>query len=151
MPPRMNELLAWERELIEEQEKLARELEPLLSRRETLKVKLELVQRLKSVEADGIGRPADGQAGDVSPPAVPTTVGTELQAAVRQVLQERGKPMHVSEIRAALTERGIPIPGKGTDANVIVHLRRALDVFERRGRGTYGLMEWKGRRQSKVG
>jgi len=57
------------------------------------------------------------------------------------VLEERGKPVHISELRAELARRGIPVPGKGTDANVIVHLARSAQVC-RVGRGLYALRAW---------
>jgi hypothetical protein len=149
MKTRQDELKAWERDLVDEQEKLARELEPLLTRREELRTKLDLVQRLKSLESGE--KDKGGQAALATPPKpTSSTVGSELQAAVRQILENRGKPMHVREIRAVLTEQGFPIPGKGTDANLIVHLRRAPTIFQPSGRGTYGLSDWKNERARKA-
>jgi hypothetical protein len=143
MKKRQDELKVWEDELIGEQEKLARDLEPLLTRREELRMKLDLVQRLKNLESGD--KTQEGQPTLAMPPiASPSSsVGSELQAAVRRILESRRKPMHVREIRGVLTEQGIPIPGKGTDANLIVHLRRAPTIFEPCGRGTYGLADWK--------
>ena len=51
--------------------------------------------------------------------------------------------MHISDIRSSPLEKGIPIPGRGDEANVIVRLRRLEDRFTRTARGTYGLAEWK--------
>lgn len=64
-----------------------------------------------------------------------------VEAAAIEVLRERGKPTHISEVRAELLRRKVPIPGKGTDANVIVHLSKSLQVC-RVGRGLYALKEW---------
>jgi hypothetical protein len=64
-----------------------------------------------------------------------------VEAAALEVLREHGEPIHVSEIRAELLRRAIPIPGKGTDANVIVYLSRNPRVC-RGGRGLYALKEW---------
>lgn len=64
-----------------------------------------------------------------------------VQAGGVKVLQERGKPTHVSEIRSELLRRGVPIPGKASDANVIVYLSRS-PVVCRVGRGLYALREW---------
>ena len=64
-----------------------------------------------------------------------------VEAGALEVLRERGKPTHVSEIRAELLRRKVPIPGKGTDANVIVYLSKNLRVC-RVGRGLYALKEW---------
>ena len=64
-----------------------------------------------------------------------------VEAAALEVLRERGKPTHISDIRAELLRRKVPIPGKGADANVIVYLSRSLHVC-RVGRGLYALQEW---------
>lgn len=64
-----------------------------------------------------------------------------IEQGAIQVLAERSKPLHISELRAELARRGIPIPGKGTDANVIVYLSRCKDIC-RVGRGLYALRTW---------
>ncbi len=138
---RIDELRGWEQEILAEQERVAGELEPLLSRREELISKLELVQRLLALEATSSRRVETGANG-TKPQAVAKpnqTNGNHIKNAVREILEERGQPMHIGDIRAALVQRGVPIPGKGTDANVIVHLRRAPDMFTRRKRGIYAL------------
>lgn len=151
MSSRLQELETWEREIIVELDRIARELEPLLGCREELKAKLELVQRLRGLEAKTAVKPARDAVTGVVTPTATTRVGGELQEAVREILLASGKPMHLRELRAALVKRGVPIPGKGTDANIIVHLRRASDMFDRRGRGIYALRESKGQRKIRVG
>lgn len=64
-----------------------------------------------------------------------------VEQGAMEVLGERGKPLHISELRTELERRGIPIPGKGTDANVIVYLSRCNDIC-RVGRGLYALRAW---------
>jgi hypothetical protein len=64
-----------------------------------------------------------------------------IEQGAIEVLGERSKPLHISELRAELARRGIPIPGKGTDANVIVYLSRCNDIC-RVGRGLYALRTW---------
>lgn len=154
MKVRSIELRDWEGELIEELEQISRQLEPLLSRKEELRAKLELVQRLRSLEegeaAAAAGERASTRATMGFAPT-PVSVGNEIQTEVREILEARGQPMHIRDIRTALTERGVPIPGRGTDANLIVHLRRAPDVFDRRARGTYGLAGWKAASKRKAG
>ena len=130
--PKLEDLVAWEEELLAEQERLASELEPLLGQRDQVRTKLELIQRLKSLEQNGAPQAVDSRESHVKSV-------NELQSAVHAILEEHGKPMHISEIRVALLARGVPIPGRGTDANIIVHLRRAKDMFTRQGRGTYAL------------
>ena len=58
--------------------------------------------------------------------------------------------MHVTELRAKLLEKGIPLPGQGTEANLISRLHRAPGRFERTAPGTYkpvpkGIMEFQDR------
>ena len=55
MPLHDIELQDWETELLQELEEIAGQLEPLLSRKEALRAKLELVQRLRSMEEAGAG------------------------------------------------------------------------------------------------
>ena len=134
----IEDLRHWEAGILQEQEQVARDLEPLLARREQLNQKLELVQRLIVIEAAA----SNGKREVMRPSASPVQVtgsGNQIQAAVREILEECGKPMHIRDIHAALLAKGVPIPGKGTDANVIVHLRRAPEIFARRNRGIYSL------------
>lgn len=77
-----------------------------------------------------------GPSSGTSPPPV-----HPIERGVVEVLEERGKPTHVADIRAELGRRGIPVPGKGSDANVIVYLARAPQVC-RVGRGLYALRTW---------
>jgi len=137
---RIDELKAWEAELVGEKEKIGRDLEPLLNQREQLIQKLELVQRLIAVESATplvSTHPPLSQNVGTAPPS--GNGGNQIQMAVREILEQHGKPMHIRDIRTALVGRGVAIPGKGTDANVIVHLRRAPEIFARKTRGTYSL------------
>jgi hypothetical protein len=74
---------------------------------------------------------------------VPARTGTsDLEDAVEEILHAAGAPLHISDIRERLMEQGVPIPGRGDDANIIVRLRRFEGRFTRTARGTYGLSEW---------
>jgi hypothetical protein len=146
--PTSNELKRWEEDLLAEQQQISKELEPLLSRREQVRTKLELIQRLRVLE-DGEAHLKGKQSPEIAP--ISATGRNEIQEHTYQILRESGKPMHVSEIKARLIDRAVPIPGRGTDANIIVHLRRAPRVFERKARGTYGLLEWKAAARGKQG
>ena len=64
-----------------------------------------------------------------------------VEQGAMEILRERTKPLHISELRTELSRRGIPIPGKGTDANVIVYLSRCGEIC-RVGRGLYALRAW---------
>ncbi|OFW01702.1 MAG: hypothetical protein A3G20_04270 [Acidobacteria bacterium RIFCSPLOWO2_12_FULL_59_11] len=73
--------------------------------------------------------------------AARTSIHPIEQGAI-DILAASGQPLHISDLRAELARRGIPIPGKGTDANVIVYLARSTEVC-RVGRGLYALRAWR--------
>jgi hypothetical protein len=78
-----------------------------------------------------------------SPAGMPTPASApDLEGAVEKILRAEGKPLHISNIQEALVAQGVPIPGRGDEANIIVRLRRFEDRFTRTARGTYGLTEW---------
>ena len=66
-----------------------------------------------------------------------------LEEHVEDLLRKAKQPLHIAKIREALVERGVPLPGRGDEANIIVRLRRNETRFTRTGRGVYGLSEWK--------
>jgi hypothetical protein len=57
--------------------------------------------------------------------------------ACDEIISANERPMHIRDLHAALLERGVVIPGKGTEANLIVRLQRSEGRFMRVGRGTY--------------
>jgi hypothetical protein len=65
---------------------------------------------------------------------------SSLQAVVRE-LAVAGRPLHISDLMRRLREAGIQIPGAGTQANLITHLRRDTRIV-RPSRGMYGLLAW---------
>ena len=150
MTGKLNMLSAWERDVLEELTTVSKDLDNLLSRRDHLQAKLDLVLVLLSLEPR-----AESQAAfppedcPYLPLFAPTgahplpSTSERKSKAVATILAERGEPIHVREIRAAMTARGLPIPGRGTDANIIVHLVRMPDLFVRTSRGTYGLAQLK--------
>lgn len=77
----------------------------------------------------------------------PVSAGTDDQphrAAVQAVVTElagAGRPVHISELMRLLRERNVVIPGAGTQANLITHLRRD-DRLVRPSRGMYALAAW---------
>ncbi len=147
MTERLDELSAWERDIQNELTEVSSDLESLLSRRDHLQAKLDLVRVLKNLE-----RGAESGGGMDSASARPRqTTAERIGETVAAILDERGDPMHVSDIRAAMASRGVPVPGRGTDANVIVHLSRKPDVFVRTSRGTYGLAKWSRRKRGLAG
>jgi len=63
-----------------------------------------------------------------------------VQAVVRE-LAGAGRPLHISELMRLLRDAQVQIPGAGTQANLITHLRRDPRLV-RPSRGMYGLSEW---------
>jgi hypothetical protein len=55
----------------------------------------------------------------------------------------RGRALHISELHEELLARGVPIPGRGTEANLIVRLQRSDGRFVRVGRGMYAPQKMK--------
>ncbi len=70
-----------------------------------------------------------------------TVVQHPVERGAIEVLKAHGRPVHVTDLREQLISRGIPIPGKGADANVIIYLARSPEIC-RVGRGLYALGEW---------
>jgi hypothetical protein len=73
----------------------------------------------------------------------PTTSETGHPAvnAVVEQLVAVGRPLHISELMRLLNGKKVPIPGAGTQANLITHLRRDARLV-RPSRGMYGLAQW---------
>jgi hypothetical protein len=57
------------------------------------------------------------------------------------VLQDRGRPVHISELMTILEGQNVKLPGQGTQANLISRLRRDERIV-RPARGLYALREW---------
>lgn len=62
-----------------------------------------------------------------------------FEDAIEEMLKQNGGPMHIADLRSALIANGRAIPGRGTEANIIVRLARASKRFTRTARGVYGL------------
>lgn len=110
--------------------------------------RLNLVNRLleldcsqTSVVGEGPTATASAAAGEPAPEEETSAPPATLEVGVEKILAAAGEPMHISRIRAQLINDGIPIPGKGEDANVIVRIS-ADERFCRTSRGTYALTSW---------
>lgn len=79
----------------------------------------------------------------------PSRGRTALLENVIEILSEAGQPMQIQALMAAVGERQVRIPGKGTQANLISVISRDPRIV-RPQRGYYGLSEWglKGSRQA---
>ena len=78
---------------------------------------------------------------EVSSSAPPVQVGSEAIEAVIRELSSADRPLHISELMRLLREKNVRIPGAGTQANLITHLRRDQRIV-RPTRGMYGLSVW---------
>jgi hypothetical protein len=97
--------------------------------------------------------PANAEAGSAGPEhqtntAEQTRIGAtdadSKNPAVQAVVQElaaAGRPLHISDLMRLLRDRQVQIPGAGTQANLITHLRRDPRLV-RPSRGMYGLSAW---------
>jgi hypothetical protein len=127
-----------QREELERKLALAREEERLLMRLLALRQGLAL-------DADDDALPVEDQKclAEKLPAPPETEAGSNLpmvQAVVRE-LAGAGRPLHISELMRLLRERRVQIPGAGTQANLISHLRRDPRLV-RPSRGMYGLSAW---------
>ena len=78
------------------------------------------------------------------PAAVSVSAKGSRHLAVQAVIDELAtvaRPLHISELMRLLHARDVPIPGAGTQANLITHLRRDRRLI-RTSRGMYGLSAW---------
>jgi hypothetical protein len=79
--------------------------------------------------------------GEGSTRRAPSVSKSALLNAVVETLEERGEPMQIQDLMAAVREREVKIPGKGVQANLIAYISRDPRVVRPR-RGFYGLAEW---------
>ena len=133
MNERMNvdDLLKWRDQVIEDIQTNKAELADAQKRLFESQERLELIEKLLELE----GEKTEDREGHIKKPK-------DLLDECEKILLEAGKPMHVKKIHEELLRRGVPIPGKGTEANVISRFQRSGGRFIRTGRGTYGLPEF---------
>lgn len=146
--PDLDGLSAWQGALARQAEELRAEIRTKQTDLAQIEERLTLVTKLIEVETRAqAGALAPNVEGAPTAPPVLTTASarsatSDLEDAVEEILRAASTPLHISAIRDALVARGVPIPGRGDDANIIVRLRRFEDRFTRTARGTYGLAEW---------
>ena len=134
-------LQAWAEQIQQEIAEIKTAIMPLQQRLDGASEKLDLVRRLihlshATTESACMrqGQPRSSQQAPSSFPAI--------EDHIEEVLRSAGKPMHIREIRDALIQKAVPLPGRGDEANIILRLRRDSDRFVRTGRGTYGITAW---------
>jgi hypothetical protein len=70
----------------------------------------------------------------------PSKKSIELTNGIVEELRKAGRPLQVQELMTRIEKTGSDLPGKGTSANLIAHLRRMPNVH-RVARGLYTLVE----------
>ena len=146
---RVDRLQAWAEAVEAEVAKIRVEMAPLQDQLAGAQERLDLIQRLIRLEERRLrGEQGEGEV----PPGVATGQGGStarksggggnVEFHIARILERAGSPMHVRDIRGSLVEEGVPLPGRGDEANVIVRMRRAPERFTRTGRGTYALAAW---------
>jgi hypothetical protein len=122
---RIAELKRWRSEAVAAVEVARRELADAQKRINQNEQRLQLVDELLAVE----GVPA--------PIAHASIELDSLLDVCEELMVSNGRPMHIRELHEALLARGVVIPGRGTEANLIVRLQRSEGRFVRVGRGMY--------------
>lgn len=145
--PDVDSLSAWRTALARQAEDLRAEIRVKQNDLARVEERLSLVTKLLEVETRvQVGAPnrnPDGEAEPALNADVPARTSTpDLEVAVEEILRVAAEPLHISKIREMLLARGVPLPGRGDEANIIVRLRRLQHRFTRTARGTYGLAEW---------
>ena len=134
-------LQAWTEDIEREIAEITSNILPLQQQLDAAHEKLDLVRRLIHLSAPSatfLPRNAD-----TVPPSPQVPVLPGIEDRIEEILSSSGKPMHISELRATLIQMGVPLPGRGDEANIILRLRRASSRFIRTERGTYALTSWK--------
>jgi hypothetical protein len=103
-----------------------------------------LLERLLALRRGGLpacdGKPMGLEHHNVNSVAASETRHTVLEAVIHE-LETAGRALHISELMRLLRDKNVPVPGLGTQANLITYLRRDERVV-RPSRGMYGLASW---------
>lgn len=137
------DLARWASSLEQEVDEISQQIAGLQERLKPARERLELVRQLMNLE-NGLAPTADAAPGpsEKRQAAVPQHRASDVAAAVMAILSTSGEPMHVNDIRAAMIEQGLSLPGRGDVANIIVHINKPETGIIRSGRGTYALRSW---------
>jgi hypothetical protein len=107
---------------------------------ESAREKLDLIHRLMHLSRAG-GPPSLELTRQVAA-REPSSRPPEVEDRIEEILERAREPMHITAIRNALVEMGVPLPGRGDEANLILRIRRDKARFVRTERGVYGLTGW---------
>jgi hypothetical protein len=140
----LEDLAAWARATEQEIDGIREEMLPLEERMAAARERLDLIRRLVGLAEGANRQPTIGQQSSARKEAAEMRVppGASVEDHLEAILAEKSEPMHIGVLREVLIERGVPLPGRGDEANIIVRLRRDEARFTRTGRGTYGLAVW---------
>jgi hypothetical protein len=97
-----------------------------------------LLRRLMELDSPTSGNANDSVA--ISSPKRRTIVqstATSLEDAVVSILAESNESVHIGDIHAELKKRGVRIPGKGVDANIIARIIKDPRIEREAGRRGY--------------
>lgn len=135
----------WKAELDREIKSLSDKIASLTTERQRRVQQLELVSRLlESEAAPKCERSAPQAESSVTDSHI--TTPDEVKDRVLEILLQTGRPMNIKEIHAEFLRRSLPIPGKGTPFNILVHISREvkrgnMSRLYRTGKGTYALRQ----------
>ncbi len=117
------------------------ELDQLQTRVSVEEERVSLLRRLLELES-----PNTSTKNDSSLHAAPSILTNErrvrrklvtLEDAVVQLLGEKNEAVHIGEIHSELIKRGVRIPGKGVDANIISRIMKEPRIEREAGRRGY--------------
>jgi hypothetical protein len=132
----LKQLAAWESALKAELDALSKRRNEMDTELRRVAKKLELVRQMRSLEESASveviqDRPAAGATNG-------RATSTSVREAVKKILTDSGRPIHITQIHREFVEKGYPIPGRGTAFNILAHLVNDKE-FVRVARGTYAL------------
>jgi hypothetical protein len=140
----MKQIKAWKATLEAEIKSLDEKAAALNSHSQKKRQQLDLITKLldSEIQTNSPLRHAEKEAATKSAGQNPTP--NEVKDRVLEILLEANRPMNIKEIHAEFVRRGLPIPGKGTPFNILVHMSREVKKgagsrLYRTGKGTYAL------------
>ena len=96
-----------------------------------------LLRRLLELDMPEQRRPVDDAHAAAKPNDSSRSKAMSLEDAVISILADRPESVHIGEIHAELRKRGIRIPGKGVDANIIARIIKEPRIERESGRRGY--------------
>jgi hypothetical protein len=119
----------------EKQETLEEELAALQGKKAAIDQQLAVVSKKLDLIREFVRLEVGGA--DVQVQVTPAS-GADVRGLTRKIIQDAGKPLHISEIHRQFLERGYTIPGEGTPFNILAHIVRDK-TLARVAKGTYAL------------